>query len=221
MLEAKPAKSASKAKGKAKAKAKKPARKSAGRKFIVLDSSDVEGGANSDEESVSEDDYKDSDLSDFIVESDEDEEEKDARRAIKNRLGKRRAITTIVDSDEEEDDEIAPEEKELLFGAKKKKLTKAEIKLMPRFLPSTKMKAMMEVLKKLAEEKPDEKVRRLLSSGSVEFTLSLQTLIVSQWTGCLNIVSDYLTEAGIVHVKYVRTSRFFLLLNDSAGTRVT
>jgi len=27
-------------------------------------------------------------------------------------------------------------------------------------------------------------------------------LIVSQWTGCLNIVSDYLTEKGIIHVKY-------------------
>ena len=29
----------------------------------------------------------------------------------------------------------------------------------------------------------------------------LQTLIISQWTGCLSLVSDYLTEKGIVHVK--------------------
>ncbi|KAJ6571813.1 SNF2 family N-terminal domain-containing protein [Mycena capillaripes] len=181
MLDVKPKKLASKDKGKGKAKAKQPARKSAARKFIVLDSSDVE---EADEESVSEDDYKDSDMRDFIVESDEDEEEKDARLAMKKRLGKRRAVTTIIDSDDSDDEPVAPEEKEVLFGAKKK-LTKAEIKLMPRFLPSTKMKAMMEVLKKLAEEHPDEK-----------------TLIVSQWTGCLNIVSDYLTEAGIVHVKY-------------------
>ncbi|KAJ6499605.1 SNF2 superfamily protein [Mycena vitilis] len=179
MLDVKPA-----SKGKGKAKAKRPARKSAARKFIVVDSSDVE---EADEASASEDDYQDSDLDDFIVESDEDEEEKDARLAVKKRLGKRRAATTILDSDEEEEDDdepVAPEEKEVLFGAKKK-LTKAEIKLMPRFLPSTKMKAMMEVLKTLAIEHPDEK-----------------TLIVSQWTGCLNIVSDYLTETGIVHVKY-------------------
>lgn len=30
-----------------------------------------------------------------------------------------------------------------------------------------------------------------------------QTLVVSQWTGCLTLVSDYLTENGIPHVKYV------------------
>ncbi|KAF7350506.1 putative ATP-dependent helicase C23E6.02 [Mycena venus] len=175
MLDAKPAKAISKGKGKA--KATRPARKASGRKFMVLDSSDVEGEAEQDSAS------EDSDMSDFIVESDEDEEEKDARLVMKNkRLGKRRAIKTIVDSD----DEIveAPEEREILFG-KKPRLSKAEVKLMPRFLPSTKMKAMMEVLQKLAEDHPDEK-----------------TLIVSQWTGCLNIVSDYLTENGILHVKY-------------------
>ncbi|KAJ7136080.1 SNF2 family N-terminal domain-containing protein [Mycena epipterygia] len=163
-------------KGKGKAKAKRPARKTT--KAIILDSSDVDG-----DETEEDDDAYDSELSDFIVESDEDEEEKDARRSMKKRLGKRRAITTIVDSDDE-DEEIAPEEKEVLFGAKPR-LSKEAVKLMPRFLPSTKMKHMMDVLKKLAEEHPDEK-----------------TLIVSQWTGCLNIVSDYLTESGIVHVKY-------------------
>jgi len=29
-----------------------------------------------------------------------------------------------------------------------------------------------------------------------------QTLVISQWTGCLNLVSEYLTENNIVHVKY-------------------
>ncbi|KAJ7484700.1 SNF2 superfamily protein [Mycena latifolia] len=176
MLDAEPAKSLSKGKG----KAKRPVRKSAARKFVVLDSSDAEV----DEETASEDDAADSGLSDFIVESDEEEEEKDARRMMKKRLGKRRAIT-IVDSDEE--DEIVddtPEEKEVLFGAKPK-LFKDAVKLMPRFLPSAKMKHMMDILKKLVEEKPDEK-----------------TLIISQWTGCLTIVSAYLTECGIIHVKY-------------------
>ncbi|KAJ7437384.1 P-loop containing nucleoside triphosphate hydrolase protein [Mycena galericulata] len=177
MEDVKPVKSAPKGKG----KAKRPARRSAARKFVVLDSSDAE--VDEEEPASDDDDYKDSDLSDFIVESGEDEEEKDVRRNMKKRLGKRRAITTILDSDEEMDD-VTPEETEILFGARKK-LSKEDIKLMPKFLPSTKMKAMMDVLKQLAEEKPDEK-----------------TLVISQWTACLDIVSDYLTEAGIVHVKY-------------------
>jgi SNF2 family DNA or RNA helicase len=29
-----------------------------------------------------------------------------------------------------------------------------------------------------------------------------QTLLVSQWTGCLSLISDYLAENGIPHVKY-------------------
>ena len=29
-----------------------------------------------------------------------------------------------------------------------------------------------------------------------------KTLLVSQWTGCLSLISDYLTENGIPHVKY-------------------
>lgn len=78
---------------------------------------------------------EDDDLSDFIVEDDEDEEEKDARRQIKTRLGKRKA-NVILDSDEEEE---SPEDREVLFG-KKIKVSPEAIKLMPRFLPSTKMK---------------------------------------------------------------------------------
>lgn len=130
MTDVKPAKATSKGKGKA--KAKRPVRKTA--KAIVLDSSDIDG-----DETEEDDDAYDSELSDFIVGSDEDEEEKDARRSMKKRLGKSRAITTIVDSDDEDEDEDAPEEKEVLFGAKPR-LSKAAIKLMPRFLPSTKMK---------------------------------------------------------------------------------
>ncbi|KAJ7190933.1 SNF2 superfamily protein [Mycena pura] len=174
----KPVRQTSKSKGKA--KANRPARKSTARK-IILDSSDIDQESATENDNYTDGD-SDSDLSDFIVETDEDEEEKDARRLQKKSLGKRRAII-VVDSDEEDNVET-PEEKEVLFGAKKK-LTKQEIKTMPRFLPSTKMKAMMDYLKKLALERPDEK-----------------TLVVSQWTGCLNIVSDYLTETGIVHVKY-------------------
>jgi len=76
-------------------------------------------------------------MSDFIVESDEDEEEKDARRALKKRLGKKRA-NVIFDSDDEPD---TPEEKEVLFGVRKRKdISPEALKLMPRFLPSSKMK---------------------------------------------------------------------------------
>ncbi|KAF7349219.1 putative ATP-dependent helicase C23E6.02 [Mycena sanguinolenta] len=173
MLYAKPAKPVSKSRGKTKEKAQRPARKAP--KEIVLDSSDVGGSDN-----ALGDDYEGSDLSDFIVESNEDEEEKDARRKMK-RLGKWRRIT-IVDSDDEMEE--APEETEVLFG-RRPRLSKAEVKLMPRFLPSTKMKAMIDMILKLAKERPDEK-----------------TLVISQWTACLNIVSDYLMEKNIIHVKY-------------------
>ena len=83
------------------------------------------------------DDEGDEDMSDFIVESDEDEEEKDARRVLKKRLGKKRA-NVIFDSDDEPD---TPEEKEVLFGVRKRKdISPEAFKLMPRFLPSSKMK---------------------------------------------------------------------------------
>ncbi|KAG6850029.1 hypothetical protein H0H93_002233 [Arthromyces matolae] len=128
----------------------------------------------------------DDDMSDFIVEDDEDEEEEAVRRTLKKSLGRRKAMI-IIDSDDEE----TPEEKEVIFG-KAVPRTAENIKLMPKFLPSTKMKArlrliiyMMQQLDNLFKDRPDEKV-----------------IIVSQWTGCLSLVSDYLTEKGVIHVKY-------------------
>lgn len=156
---------------KGKGKPKRAARR------LILDSDDVTvSEAESDDEEVGDD------MGDFIVEDDEDEEEKDARRELKKRLGKRKALV-VLDSDEEREE--TPEESEVLFGARKAPASDGAIKLMPRFLPSTKMKHMMKQLRQLVEERPDEK-----------------TLIVSQWTGCLSLVSDYLAEAGIIHVKY-------------------
>lgn len=61
---------------------------------------------------------------------------------------------------------------------------------------------MMEQLRKLVEERPDEKVCNSSSFADLYLKTSTQTLIVSQWTGCLSLVSDYLTESGIIHVKY-------------------
>ncbi|KIK70117.1 hypothetical protein GYMLUDRAFT_255303 [Collybiopsis luxurians FD-317 M1] len=166
----------SKGKGKRKSKPKKKAGHP-----IILGSDDediIDVDAIQTEESESEDD--DHDMSDFIVQSDEDDEEKDARKALKKRLGKRKAIV-ILDSDEEEE-----EEKEILFGkSKAKKLSPEAIKLLPRFLPSTKMKWMIEHIRRLFEERPNEKI-----------------LVVSQWTSCLSLVSQYLGEHDILHVKY-------------------
>jgi len=121
-----------KGKGKAKATPRRPAR---ARRYVTEsdDKGDDVGKSDSDDEAVDEDD----DMSDFIVESDEDEEEKDARRALKKRLGKKRT-TVILDSDDEIE---TPEEKEVIFGLQKKvPISEEAIKLMPRFLPSTKMK---------------------------------------------------------------------------------
>jgi hypothetical protein len=149
-------------KGKGRAKPKKPKRAA---RCLVLDSDDIiVSDVESDDEEV------DDEMSDLIVESDEDEEEKDARRELKKRLGKRK-VTVVLDSDEEMED--TPEESEVLFG-RKAPVSDGVVKLMPRFLPSTKMKVcltarhrccillsfqhMMEQLRKLVEERPDEKV---------------------------------------------------------------
>ena len=120
----------SKGKGKAVPKPMK-SRLRARSAFVELDDdgNDVSvSGSDSDD---------DDDMSDFIVESDEDEEEKDARRLLKKRHGKKR-INVILDSDDEPD---TLEEKEVIFGVRKKvPISKEVMELMPRFLPSSKMK---------------------------------------------------------------------------------
>ncbi|TFY57616.1 hypothetical protein EVG20_g8474 [Dentipellis fragilis] len=166
-------------KGKARARPVRAARKKPRRK--TYDSEDDSEHADLDD-----------DLSDFIVGSDEDEEEKTARRSTRKRVSKKRAI--VLDSDDEES---------VVFGLPKKQPVKQEaqaepsgsgeakgkakgkVQLMSKFLPSTKMKHMMELLQQWAKTHPDEK-----------------TLVISQWTQCLQLVSDYLIENGIAHVKY-------------------
>ena len=79
-------------------------------------------------------------------ESDEDEEEKDARRALK-KMGKRRA-NVVLDSDEEmelDDDVICGAKPDLAD------MPMGDIKTMSRFLPSTKMKVRSYVLDFWAE----------------------------------------------------------------------
>ncbi|KAF9071904.1 SNF2 family N-terminal domain-containing protein [Rhodocollybia butyracea] len=156
---------------KSEGKGKAPVRKTNRKKKLVVLSDDESDTIDVDAIQSDSETDDDDDMSDFIVDSDEDEEEKDARKTLKKRLGKRQA-TRIIDSDEESEKE---EEKEIVFA----------IKLLPKFLPSTKMKAMMEYIKNLYEEHPNEKI-----------------LVISQWTSCLSLVSHYLTENDVLHVKY-------------------
>ncbi|KAL1695226.1 SNF2 family N-terminal domain-containing protein [Schizophyllum commune] len=179
-----------KGKGKGKAKALPRRRSTRARRpssKMRIDSDDSGYGADyieSEQESNSEDDDYDDDMSDFIVEADEDEEEKDLQRALKRQAksrakGKGRAMV-VDDSDDE-----------VIYGLPKRKPAAAaqgegeKADLMSRFLPSTKMKYMMEALERLFKEKPDEKV-----------------ILVSQWTTALGLLSDYLSERQIAHVKY-------------------
>ncbi len=136
---------------------------------------DVESMEDSEDEEIEDDDDN---LSDFIVEDDDSESEKDARREAKRRSrasekvkGKRAVRKIVVDSDDEYDGDI-------IHGAKpdfETVFTPDQIKALPSFLPSTKMKVcfcgrlaiirwlrplqhMMELLRKIAEEHPEEKV---------------------------------------------------------------
>lgn len=130
----------SKVKGKGKAKAKPERKLRPGRsqkKRCVVDSED-EGNADDVDvdEPESGDDNEDDDLSDFIVQSDEDEDEKDAYRASK-RLMKHSATTS--EGTEESDGE------DIVIGRKRPAkdlpdpLANVHIKLLSRMLPSTKM----------------------------------------------------------------------------------
>lgn len=90
--------------------------------------------SDSDSDSEDEDDGHDTDMSDFIVQSDEDEEEKDARKVLRQRLGKR--ITRRTVQSESEDDDL-----EVVIDPKKKKaqINNGPIKVLSKLLPSTKM----------------------------------------------------------------------------------
>ncbi|PFH46796.1 hypothetical protein AMATHDRAFT_7394 [Amanita thiersii Skay4041] len=144
--------------------------------FEKFDEEDTTQPLDEEEE---EDDDGSSSLDGFIVPDDEDEEEYTQRRR-KTRQQKKKVV---VESDDEEIDESI---EGVVFGAKPKtEPSEGPIQLMPRFLPSTKMKYMMEELKRLLREKPDEKV-----------------MVISQWTSCLSLVSDYLTDHNMLHVKY-------------------
>jgi hypothetical protein len=113
-------------KGKGKA-VSRPKRSTRARRARVVDSDD---DASEEEQSEGEDD--DDDMSDFIVQSDEDEEEKDYRRSLKKRLVKRRG-SSPADEEDVDDDVICGKRKTVAYDPQ-------TMKLLPKFLPSTKMK---------------------------------------------------------------------------------
>jgi SNF2 family DNA or RNA helicase len=61
---------------------------------------------------------------------------------------------------------------------------------------------MMEQLKKWAKENPGEKVRHAALTTIASADTDLQTMVISQWTSCLALVSNYLAEQGIAHVRF-------------------
>ncbi|KAL5514334.1 hypothetical protein ACEPAG_2422 [Sanghuangporus baumii] len=155
-------------------------------------------------DSEEDDDEEDDDLSDFIVHTDEDEEEKDERRRLKKRLGKRRASSPAYTEESESED---TDDDAIVHGRKKSIGELTPIKAMSKLLPSTKMKHMMNNLETWAREYPDEK-----------------TMLISQWTQALGLVSDYLTRKGIKHVKFQgdmsrerrdKAVRIFMKKNDA------
>ncbi|KLO17670.1 hypothetical protein SCHPADRAFT_900413 [Schizopora paradoxa] len=136
------------------------------------------------DEDEDEDDAMDSDdsLDDFIVHSDEDEEMKDDKKKLK-RLHKRKPSK----ADSNSDSEIEETYDEVIIGPGKSRAERdiEVIKTLPKTLPSTKMMSMMESILKWQEEFPDEKV-----------------MVISQWTQCLDLVSNYLNTKEIEHVRY-------------------
>ncbi|KAF8488076.1 SNF2 family N-terminal domain-containing protein [Gautieria morchelliformis] len=141
-------------------------------------------------------DHSDNSLSDFIVERDEDEEEKDARRELKQKLTRNKRVVLDSDEDIQVDDEV-----ELLppTAVRKKKG-----KTVQRFLPSTKMKEMMSLLKEWAdkEDTKNEKVCQVSVQSRYSFSPTFQTIVISQWTSCLDLIADYLDENGFTFVRY-------------------
>ncbi|KIY70851.1 hypothetical protein CYLTODRAFT_419390 [Cylindrobasidium torrendii FP15055 ss-10] len=144
-------------------------------------------------EEISDDEDDGEDMDDFIAPDDEDPEadyqpRKSRKAAVDDddapAPGKssRRKQFIVLDSDDEEED---PEVKEVVFGKKKKPVNESPDEPQFSFLASTKLKYMMSQLHKLFDEKPDEKI-----------------IILSQWTSCLDLVSEYLTDKNITHVKY-------------------
>ncbi|KAF9517774.1 hypothetical protein BS47DRAFT_1389493 [Hydnum rufescens UP504] len=126
-------------------------------------------------------DVEDSDdsMDDFIVYSDEES----MTRSRRDRLFKEDDDTEGSQAEETDDDDDSNR-----FVPSSAPVDKKSVKLPPpnslaSFLPSTKMKAMMDLLKRWREEAPNDKV-----------------MVISQWTSVLELCSAYLDENRFRHV---------------------
>ncbi|KAG9018867.1 hypothetical protein FRB90_008804 [Tulasnella sp. 427] len=138
----------------------------------------------------------DDSMDDFIVEDGESETEKDVKREakLKSKRGKGKGKMR-VDSDDEFDGSRAEEdeeEEEIVEVKKGDYLAKVGIAepvrqppMMAKFLPSTKMIAMMDLLENIRDNYPDDKV-----------------MVVSQWTSALELCANYLDEKHFGYVRY-------------------
>lgn len=138
-----------------------------------------EATVDEDNASCTKTEEDDDDLSDFIVPDGEVSDERDQGTCGWKKTG---GQWNEIESDDEEDNK---EDVGIIFGAGPATSGSKSVEIMSRFLPSTKMKYMMESLEKTFKDRPDEKV-----------------LVISQWTACLSLVSEYLTERSILHVKF-------------------
>ncbi|KAG8954984.1 hypothetical protein FRC04_010468 [Tulasnella sp. 424] len=139
----------------------------------------------------------DDSMDDFIVEDGETEIEKDAKREAmhKQRAAKKGKAKMRVESDDEYGGSQAEEvddEDEIVEIKKGDYLAKVGIAepvrqppMMAKFLPSTKMIAMMRLLQKIRDENPNDKV-----------------MLVSQWTSALELCANYLDENHFSYVRY-------------------
>jgi len=142
----------------------------------------------------------DDSMDDFIVEDGESESEKDRVRAArlktqaKKGKGKKKMRVDSEDEyegseaeevdgeEDEEEDEVAHRDYLAHLGVKDWTRRPSS---MAKFLPSTKMQAMMRILEDIQDNHPDDKV-----------------IIVSQWVSALELVSHYIAEKGFTFVTY-------------------
>ncbi|KAG9049705.1 hypothetical protein FS837_009350 [Tulasnella sp. UAMH 9824] len=135
----------------------------------------------------------DDSMDDFIVEDGETEAAKDAKRDAKMKQKARKGKGKMrVDSDDEYGSQAEEDDDEVVEIKKGDYLAKVGIAepvrqppMMAKFLPSTKMIAMMRLLEDIRDKYPDDKV-----------------MVVSQWTSALELCANYLDEKHFSYVRY-------------------
>ncbi|KAG8849716.1 hypothetical protein FRB96_000656 [Tulasnella sp. 330] len=146
------------------------------------------------------DEDSDDSMNDFIAEDGESGSEKDQARDARKKKGKKgKGKMRIQPSSDDEDFEGSqaeednandeenglPEENHFYLAAAGVKEWTRKPSSMTKFVPSTKMHRMMELLEIIRRDNPSDKV-----------------LVISQWTSALELVGHYLQEKGFTFVTY-------------------